>query len=60
MAQPVPAYDKKSAPKCPACDEPLDRVGRAALMRVLIGSKRYYCRHCFRGYLNFLGYLIPF
>jgi hypothetical protein len=55
----MPAYQKKGVPNCPACDEPLERVGRAALMRVLIGSKRYYCRHCFRGYLSFLGYLLP-
>jgi len=45
--------------KCPSCDDPLERVSRSALMRTLIGSKRYYCWFCHRGYLYFLGHLFP-
>lgn len=56
----MPAYQNKGVPNCPACDEPLERMRRAKLMRILVGSKRYYCWHCFRGYLYFLGYLLPF
>jgi hypothetical protein len=55
----MPSYPKRSVPKCPACAETLERTGRTALMRILIGSRRYYCWNCRRGFLYFLGYQIP-
>ena len=59
MASPALAYKKKGVPNCPACGELMERTPRSLVMRVLIGSKRYYCWNCFRGYLRFLGYLLP-
>lgn len=55
----APSYPKKGVPKCPACAESMERTGRTSLMRILIGSKRYYCWNCCRGYLRFLGLSIP-
>jgi len=42
---------------CPACEHTLERTNRTLFMRLLIGSKRYYCWSCHREYLYFLGYL---
>lgn len=53
------ALDESGVVKCPACEERMERIRRSALMRVLIGSKRYYCRYCDKAYLYFLGYLFP-
>ena len=53
------ANDQRAVVKCPACEDPLDRIGRTVLMRALIGSKRYYCWFCHQGYLSFLGRLLP-
>lgn len=43
--------------KCPTCDDPLERIKRSALMRAVIGSRRYYCRFCYREYFCVLGHL---
>lgn len=45
--------------KCPSCADRMERISRSALMRALIGSKRYYCWYCHQAYLYFLGYLFP-
>ena len=60
MTSPARNYEKSTEPVCPACDEHMERLRRRAVMRILIGSKYYYCWHCHRGYLRFLGTLIPF
>ena len=46
---------KRDAVKCPACDYPMQRIGRTFFMRLLISSKRYRCRDCRQEYLHFLG-----
>jgi len=48
------ADEKSGVLKCPACENSLERISRTAFMRVLIGSKRYYCWHCHQEYLYFL------
>ena len=57
-AQETLADAKSVMPKCPVCDDPMERIARTVLMRALIGSKRYYCRFCRQDYLRLLGHFI--
>jgi transposase-like protein len=53
------ADEEASMLKCPTCEHTLERTNRTRLMRLLFGSKRYYCWSCHRDYLYLLGYFIP-
>ena len=53
------ADDDAGVLKCPACKHTLERNNRTLFMRLLLGSKRYYCWSCHRDYLRFLGYFFP-
>lgn len=55
----LPAEEDAGVLKCPACEHTLERTSRTRFMRLLIGSKRYYCWSCHREYLYFLGYFLP-
>lgn len=47
---------KSGLATCPACANTMERIRRTVFMRVLIYSKRYYCRDCRQEYLHFLGH----
>ena len=53
------ADSRGDTPKCPVCNEPMERIARTIWMRVLVSSKRYYCRHCRESYLQFLERSFP-
>ena len=61
MTNEATADKKRSLVKCPGpgCKETMQRIGRTFFMRLLIGSKCYYCRECRQQFLVFLGHYFP-
>lgn len=42
--------------KCLACSEPMKRIRRHFLMRLLPGSRFYRCENCCKQYLRFIAW----